>query len=110
MPLLSAVAGNAKPLWRCLSGEGDLSQSTGKRVYHTPWFACHERTVIDEDRGERWFCDEAEAIAAAWRPARHPQAVSARAALLGAARPLPRKCFVGGPAASIFTPAAERTA
>ena len=31
-----------------------------------PWY---DRVNIDEARGERWFCSEAEAQAAGWRPA-----------------------------------------
>jgi hypothetical protein len=42
----------------------------GERIYHTPWSPWYARTKIDEDKGERWFCDEAEAIEAGWRPAR----------------------------------------
>ncbi|WP_445081443.1 sunset domain-containing protein [Paracoccus versutus] len=42
----------------------------GERIYHTPWSPAHAKTRIDESRGERWFCDEAEAIAAGWRAAR----------------------------------------
>lgn len=50
--------------------KGNVSVSNGERIYHTPWSANYERTVIDESKGERWFCDEAEAIAAGWRAAR----------------------------------------
>jgi endonuclease YncB( thermonuclease family) len=42
----------------------------GERVYHTPWSPWYERTTVDERRGERWFCDEAEAATAGWRAAR----------------------------------------
>lgn len=41
----------------------------GGRIYHTPASRDYVRTVIDEAKGERWFCDEAEARAAGWRPA-----------------------------------------
>lgn len=37
------------------------------RIYHMPWSASYSRTQIDEAKGERWFCSEAEAIAAGWR-------------------------------------------
>ena len=50
--------------------KGNISVGSGERIYHTPWSANYDRTVIDESKGERWFCDEAEAIAAGWRPAR----------------------------------------
>lgn len=42
--------------------------SEGDRIYHTPWGSRHySRTRISTSRGERWFCDEAEALAAGWR-------------------------------------------
>ncbi|WP_417684748.1 thermonuclease family protein [Roseibium sp.] len=44
---------------------------TGRgKIYHTPWSPHYERTRIDENAGERWFCSEAEALAAGWRAAR----------------------------------------
>lgn len=39
----------------------------GQRIYHTPYSAHYERTRIDPSKGERWFCSEAEALAAGWR-------------------------------------------
>jgi len=36
-------------------------------IYHTPWSPWYKRTRINLKRGERWFCDEAEALAAGWR-------------------------------------------
>lgn len=41
----------------------------GERIYHMPGQAFHDRTVIRTDRGERWFCSEAEARTAGWRRA-----------------------------------------
>ncbi|MGD9785832.1 MAG: thermonuclease family protein [Hyphomicrobiaceae bacterium] len=38
------------------------------RIYHMPWSPWYQRVGIDAARGERWFCTEAEAIAAGWRP------------------------------------------
>ncbi|SEA88098.1 thermonuclease family protein [Rubrimonas cliftonensis] len=43
---------------------------TGERIYHTPWSPWYDRTGVSTARGERWFCDEAEARAAGWRAAR----------------------------------------
>jgi endonuclease YncB( thermonuclease family) len=40
----------------------------GERIYHTPDSPAYANTVIDEAKGEQWFCTEAEARAAAWRP------------------------------------------
>jgi endonuclease YncB( thermonuclease family) len=41
----------------------------GARIYHVPGGRWYERTKISEAKGERWFCSEAEARAAGWRPA-----------------------------------------
>lgn len=49
--------------------KGNIS-TKGERIYHTPWSPAYAKTRIDERRGERWFCDEAEALAAGWRSAR----------------------------------------
>ncbi len=37
------------------------------RIYHTPWSPYYGRTRINTGQGERWFCTEAEALAAGWR-------------------------------------------
>lgn len=47
--------------------KGNISFSTGERIYHVPGQAYYDDTVIDEDAGERWFCTEAEALDAGWR-------------------------------------------
>ena len=49
--------------------KGNISNSG--RIYHMPHNADYARTRINEGRGERWFCTEAEARAAGWRPARN---------------------------------------
>lgn len=36
-------------------------------IYHAPWSPWYSRTKINTAKGERWFCDEAEAVAAGWR-------------------------------------------
>jgi endonuclease YncB( thermonuclease family) len=41
----------------------------GERIYHLPHQQHYDRTRIDTARGQRWFCTEAEAQAAGWRPA-----------------------------------------
>ena len=41
----------------------------GTRIYHVPGGASYAKTRIDEAKGERWFCSEAEARAAGWRRA-----------------------------------------
>ncbi len=40
----------------------------GERIYHVPGGYYYAQTRIDENEGERWFCSEAEARAAGWRP------------------------------------------
>jgi len=50
--------------------KGNISQSSGDRIYHTPWSPHYDRTRITESQGERWFCSEGEALAAGWRPPR----------------------------------------
>ena len=37
------------------------------RIYHMPWSRNYAATHINTAKGERWFCSEAEAIAAGWR-------------------------------------------
>lgn len=46
--------------------KGNINRQ-GERIYHTPWSSSYNQTVIDEEAGEMWFCDEAEAQAAGWR-------------------------------------------
>ena len=46
--------------------KGNIS-SKGERIYHPPGCKYYAATVIDPKRGERWFCSEAEAVAAGWR-------------------------------------------
>ena len=45
--------------------KGNIS-SRGK-IYHTPYSRSYAKTRINTARGERWFCSEAEALAAGWR-------------------------------------------
>lgn len=42
----------------------------GDRIYHAPGQADYDRTVINTEAGERWFCSHQEARAAGWRPAK----------------------------------------
>ena len=39
----------------------------GDRIYHLPGWSSYGATKINEAKGERWFCSEAEALAAGWR-------------------------------------------
>ena len=46
--------------------KGNIS-SSGERIYHTSDAQDYDRTKINTAKGERWFCSEAEAVAAGWR-------------------------------------------
>jgi endonuclease YncB( thermonuclease family) len=41
----------------------------GRRLYVLPWSQDYARVRVSLSRGERWFCSEAEAQAAGWKPA-----------------------------------------
>lgn len=45
--------------------KGNISKNG--RIYHAPWSPWYGRTKISTEKGERWFCSEAEAVAAGWR-------------------------------------------
>lgn len=49
--------------------KGNISRR-GDRIYHAPGQADYDRTAINADDGERWFCSHEEARAAGWRPAK----------------------------------------
>ena len=54
------VAPKDCPIKGNISGRG--------RVYHMPWSPWYARVRINTGKGERWFCSEAEAQSAGWRP------------------------------------------
>jgi endonuclease YncB( thermonuclease family) len=58
------VAATATPRGCAIKG----NISSHGHIYHMPWSPWYDRVKIDESRGERWFCSEAEARAAGWRP------------------------------------------
>jgi hypothetical protein len=80
--------GPAQPPWewrrRPADAGGEASSSTapegcrikgninsrGVKIYHTPASPWYDQTTVNESRGQRWFCTEAEAVAAGWRSAR----------------------------------------
>jgi micrococcal nuclease len=41
--------------------------SRGEKIYHVPGGKYYDQTVIEPEKGERWFCSEEEAVAAGWR-------------------------------------------
>jgi len=46
--------------------KGNISKKG--QIFHLPGTRDYDRTKIDPKKGERWFCTEAEALAAGWRP------------------------------------------
>lgn len=48
--------------------KGNISQNG--HIYHPPWSPWYNKTKISLDKGERWFCSEAEAVEAGWRAPR----------------------------------------
>jgi endonuclease YncB( thermonuclease family) len=64
----AAGAGEAAPAPGTCAIKGNIT-AAGEKVYHTPASPWYARTRVDAEAGERWFCDEAEARAAHWRPA-----------------------------------------
>lgn len=67
----AAARGEAAPR-ASVSGDcrikGNVSRSG--RIFHPPGSRDYDRTAIDEAAGERWFCTEAQALAAGWRAPR----------------------------------------
>lgn len=55
----------SSPTAECLI-KGNIEDS-GERIYHLPGGYYYQFTVIDPAKGERWFCTEADAVAAGWR-------------------------------------------
>jgi hypothetical protein len=61
-----APSNSATPGQTC-NIKGNISVSTGERIYHMPGQTYYSDTKIDARFGERWFCSEGEARAAGWR-------------------------------------------
>ncbi len=74
--------GDAQPAWDFRAGRWGTAASTAPqgcaikgnvtssgRIYHVPWSPWYDKVKMDGSRGKRWFCSEAEAVAAGWRPA-----------------------------------------
>lgn len=73
---------NGRGLWGSCGGEkaataagecqikGNIS-SSGEKIYHRPDCPYWSKTVISEEKGERWFCSEDEAQSAGWRRAKN---------------------------------------
>ncbi len=46
--------------------KGNINRK-GEHIYHAPWSPWYAKTKVSVEQGERWFCDEGEAVAAGWR-------------------------------------------
>ena len=51
--------------------KGNISFSTGEKIYHIPGCKSYEDTQINTSKGEKWFCSEQEALNAGWRKAKN---------------------------------------
>lgn len=51
--------------------KGNISYTTGEKIYHTPGCPYYQTTKINESEGERYFCSEGEAVTAGWRKAKN---------------------------------------
>jgi hypothetical protein len=65
---LQSLFGSAKAV--ACDIKGNVSLTSGERIYHVPGQKRYGETRIDPKFGERWFCSEAEAREAGWRKAR----------------------------------------
>lgn len=65
---LPIASQNSAPPDKSCPIKGNIN-SVGEKIYHLPKCDSYEKTKIDESRGERWFCFEAEAQEAGWRRA-----------------------------------------
>ncbi len=48
--------------------KGNIS-SSDEKIFHVVGCGSYSKTVIDESKGEKWFCSEQEALNAGWRKA-----------------------------------------
>ncbi|MEJ6709724.1 MAG: hypothetical protein QNK92_13175 [Amylibacter sp.] len=72
--------GKAQPAWAFRAAKWDNATqkspngcpikgniSPNGKIYHPPWSRWYNRTRINTSKGERWFCNEEEALNAGWR-------------------------------------------
>lgn len=58
------------PTDSCLDIKGNVNGFN--RIYHCPGWRDYNKVVIDYDEGDRYFCTEAQAIAAGFRAPEYP--------------------------------------
>jgi hypothetical protein len=65
--LFGAVSASEAPSPECVI-KGNVNRK-GERIYHLPGQLNYAQINMTKGLGERWFCTQAEAEAAGWRPA-----------------------------------------
>lgn len=70
IPVVTCVGGCVTPPDASCTIKGNISVSSGERIYHVPGQAFYDETEISPEYGERWFCTEDEATEAGWRKAK----------------------------------------
>ena len=60
-----STKGRTPPNNKCVI-KGNISISSGRKLYHLPGMRDYEITNIQPEHGERWFCSEQQAIEAGW--------------------------------------------
>lgn len=61
-----APAPTPRPASNC-SIKGNISYTSGEKIYHVTGGQYYDRTEINTSSGERYFCSETEAVNAGWR-------------------------------------------
>lgn len=65
-PRTLSIPGQSNPSQSTCKIKGNISISSGRKLYHVPGMQDYNRTRIEPVHGERWFCSEAEARASGW--------------------------------------------
>jgi len=74
---LEYTASNTKPVPTVMQSSPDDTtcnikgniNASKEKIFHVPGCQSYEKTVINQDADERWFCSEQEALNAGWRKA-----------------------------------------
>jgi micrococcal nuclease len=67
-PILSGCPNGCTAEQTGCSIKGNISME-GEKIYHLPGMSFYDKTKINPEYGERWFCTEDEAVANGWRKA-----------------------------------------
>lgn len=66
-PIFIPIVKNTSQTGSCAI-KGNIN-SKKEKIYHYPGCGSYNQTVIDESKGEKWFCSEQEALDLGWRRA-----------------------------------------